>query len=284
MARVGGSLSLRDRLDALKKSDALFRTQIAQALIIVKDFAGTGNGVLDDDRMEYEYEDGRPNYQLPTSGFFPQDESTLIWLVEKFKKSAESTVTADSPSVHQQAWDLLANLIFRLPVRTVAKHIKHASLPKNLQDVMAWTLRRFHEELNADREAGQSLSIERETGQSLDAEPLSQWAYFALYRSVCHFLGCLQIKTSNFSGYESFAAEQIKAALQCSSECAASILGGSFDCVVSFVNIGFAEAPDCFRTLIDPTLFFWSVHESPKSTNGNLSEAVCYMNYIKVYC
>ena len=278
------------RCKALDQSTAPFTDQALEAF----NFAG----------LTPVSRDQLPTYQLDSdlslSGpFNPNHGWALRWLL---KKLDTRDVDSASPSVHSEAWILLAQLIRKLPVKTIARLAQKTSFAA----ILVRTLRFLKASLKSQSRAqyaseaigtehnymdidSDAKAVEPEVTRKRKDETENNLSTndnaiiydsantFSLLISMSHALKSLQTKISrNTTGDLAFAAHYIKLTLQCSAEDTSKLLSYVSECIISCADTSFG-IPDenAFGLIVEPFLELWRIRKFNLKDEDLLSEAVC---------
>ena len=278
-----------ERCKALDQSTAPFTDQALEA------FSFAGLTPVSHEQL--------PTYQLDSdpslSGSFnPKHGWALRWLLKRFDTGV---VDSGSPSVHFEAWILLAQLVRKLPVKTLARLAQKTSFaailvrtlgflkvsPKNLSRGQYGNKLLGTESNDMDIDSDAKLvepeligkrkeDAEKNLSTNDNAIIYDSTNTFPLLISMSHALKALQKKISqNTTGDLAFAAHHIKLTLQCSTEDTSRIISYLSECIVSCANTSLEiHVENVFDLVVEPFLELWRIRKFNVKDEDTLSEAV----------
>ena len=284
-----GGKALVERITALDRSTAPPADQIGEALSLV--------GLkLPADGQLFSY-DLSTDKSLFT--YNSLDEWTLRWLL---KRLHSKNVETESLCVRYEAWLLLAQLVARLPIKVIARLFQGSLLSLTILRTFEWLIisskngdQTPEEHLQSEKRVNQKTTVyraEREgekktrkrkrnteiTPDLQDHAVLTEVADTPrLLFAIAFAVKILETKISeNLTGNGAFAAQHIRASIQCSSETATKILGSCSQCVSQSMGSSSDGSfiPNVFEAVIEPFLVTWQHRVTSMDTDPVVSEAV----------
>ena len=275
---INGGKALVERITALDRSTAPEADQLQEAWDLI------GLKAPDHDQLPSIVS----SYDRYISDYNPKDEWVLRWLLKRLGSSSGVDQFCD----RYEAWFLLALLVGRLPVKSLARLLhgtvlltnilntiqrQRTALASTISDVRGGPGNSEWQSQMANFPRGKR-DAEKSIACSIDTRLDSGYAESHLF-SIAFALTALQAKISqNSVGPGALAAQHVSIALQGTSETAAKALGSCVWVTLHLLREGTHSTIDeseKFESIVEPFLVVWQSRKHLEEGNVALIEGVC---------